>query len=156
MSEGAPKDVSRTGEEPTKIIEIGGKKFEVGPNLGQMNWDDMNEKVAELNKTLVDGEKPWRVFTKEEYEELGKPIRVIWREEDLSYQEKESKSIELLEGIGFAPSKYFWSSTENEEGNKGAAYFCSTYCSYLHYRLGDHVKNGGKLNIFSVQCVREV
>jgi hypothetical protein len=57
MSEGAPKDVTKTGEEPTKIIEIGGKKFEVGPNLGEFEWKGALEELEKLNNTLMAEEK---------------------------------------------------------------------------------------------------
>ncbi|MEI7513257.1 MAG: hypothetical protein WCJ74_01390 [bacterium] len=78
MDEGAPKSVAKTGEEPTKTIEINGKKFEVGPNLGKMEWAEIDGKLADLNKTLESGEKEWRILTKEEYEELEKLTSAIW------------------------------------------------------------------------------
>jgi hypothetical protein len=114
MDEGAPKSVAKTGEEPTKIIEIGGKKFEVGPFFGLKNWDDMSEMIADVNNTLKEGEKPFRVLTNEEYNEIVKTCRVICGEKGLSNIEKKTKFDEFVTSLGFGPSNYYWSSTVNK------------------------------------------
>ena len=41
-------------------------KLEWGPELGQISWDDAQEKIVELNAKLAEGEKPWRLPTKDE------------------------------------------------------------------------------------------
>ena len=43
-----------------------GQKLEWGPELGKMSWNDAQVKIAELNAGLAEGEKPWRLPTKDE------------------------------------------------------------------------------------------
>ncbi len=43
-----------------------GQKLEWGPDLDEMNWNDAQEKIKELNSKLSEGEKPWRLPTKDE------------------------------------------------------------------------------------------
>jgi hypothetical protein len=45
---------------------IESSKLEWGPDLGEMSWYDAQTKIAELNSTLPEGEKPWRLPTKDE------------------------------------------------------------------------------------------
>ncbi|MFA5934610.1 MAG: DUF1566 domain-containing protein [Candidatus Paceibacterota bacterium] len=42
------------------------QKLEWGPELGRMSWYDAENKIAELNAGLLEGEKPWRLPTKDE------------------------------------------------------------------------------------------
>ena len=144
MSEGAPKDVSKTGEEPTKIIEIGGKKFELGPFFGKKSWDDMNEMITDVNSTLTEGEKPWRIFNKKEYDEIFRPIRVI-KNEGLPFDEMNKKITEYIKGLGFQPKTNYWSSTVD---NFDFVYEWSTDM----LGVGTVTKNDKLL----VQCIREV
>jgi len=54
---------------PTPNAEnIESSKLEWGPELGQMSWNDAQEKITELNAKLAEGEKPWRLPTKDELE----------------------------------------------------------------------------------------
>jgi hypothetical protein len=133
-------------KEPTKIIEIDGKKFELGPNLGELTWDDMNEKIAELNKTLANGEKPWRVFTREEYYELERRINSILNNKGLSAEERSTKSNEFIISLGFESGKRYWSSTKYIDKNS-ACYWGTDDGSI------SGVDKGFKL---SVKVVREV
>jgi len=41
-------------------------KLEWGPELGEMSWNDAQKKVEELNESLAEGEKKWRLPTKDE------------------------------------------------------------------------------------------
>ena len=41
-------------------------KIEWGPELGRMSWDRAQIEITELNSGLKDGEKPWRLPTKDE------------------------------------------------------------------------------------------
>lgn len=146
MSEGAPKDVTKTGEEPTKIIEIGGKKFEVGPNLGKFRWYIISEELDKLNKTLKSNEKSWRIFTKEEYEELDKQSRAIENQEELSDTERQAKFDEYITGLGFASDRVYWSSTDS---------VVSKDCAY-HWDARGVYRGNDKLQELYVQAVREV
>ena len=52
---------------PTPDIEnVESLKLEWGPDLGIITWDDAQEKIAELNSKLTEGEKPWRLPTTNE------------------------------------------------------------------------------------------
>jgi hypothetical protein len=147
MDEGAPKSVAKTGEEPTKIIEISGVKLEVGPDLGELSWDGMNQNIAELNRVLTDGKKPWRVLTKEEYEELGKHAKVIRNDEELSEEQNSENFNKFVINLGFTPDRYYRSSTEDEDDKN------YTYGWYT--RNGD-VGNLSKKDSFFVQVFREI
>ncbi|MFA7252757.1 MAG: DUF1566 domain-containing protein [Candidatus Paceibacterota bacterium] len=45
---------------------VEGPKLEWGADLGQMSWNDALKKITELNATLPEGEKPWRLPTEKE------------------------------------------------------------------------------------------
>ncbi len=49
-----------------------GQKFEWGPDLGMMSWNDAQLKIAELNASLAEGEKSWRLPTESELKEVFK------------------------------------------------------------------------------------
>jgi hypothetical protein len=145
MSEGAPKSVAKTGEEPTKIIEIGGKKFEVGPFFWEMEWNGMNEKVTELNKTLKTGEKEWRILTIKEYVEIGKPIKEISYYKSTDSQAA-AKIKEYLDGLGFKNHVSYWSSSEDPiDRNNAWVWETSSKVEFLK-----------KSSKYCMQCVREV
>ena len=48
------------------IENIESSKLEWGPELGPMSWYDAQKKIIKLNKSLPEGEKPWRLPTKDE------------------------------------------------------------------------------------------
>jgi hypothetical protein len=55
------------GRIPTPDAEnIEVSKLEWGPELGKMLYDDGQAKIAELNTKLTEGEKAWRLPTKDE------------------------------------------------------------------------------------------
>jgi hypothetical protein len=137
-------------ERSLKTIEIGVKKFEVGPNLGELNWAVMNKEVADLNQTLKEGEKKWRVLTKDEYAELRKPILEILKENEEFSEEKKEEIHKYLTKIGFAPNSYYWSSTHKGVDSQGVGYAWSWDTAI---GLGYAQSIGSKL---VVQCVREV
>ena len=143
MSEGVPKDVAKTGEEPTKVIEIGGKKFEMGPNLGELTWNDMNEKVTELNQTLKEGEKPWRILTANECGEVVKLIKFIWSMEGIPDSDKRISISKTLQSLGFDRSAEYWTGTEDN----GKAW---------SWKTGSELEINFKDSEITVQCVREV
>ena len=55
-----------TQDVPAAEAKAEGQKLEWGPDLGQMSWNDTQAKINELNKGLVEGEKKWRLPTKDE------------------------------------------------------------------------------------------
>jgi hypothetical protein len=60
-------EITKVNNIPEPGIEnIESSKLEWGPDLGEMSWDDAQTKIAELNKGLAEGEKPWRLPTKDE------------------------------------------------------------------------------------------
>ena len=48
-------------DQPTVDENIESSTLEWGPELGKMSWDEAQAKIEELNKNLVEGEKPWRL-----------------------------------------------------------------------------------------------
>ena len=48
------------------IENIESSKLEWGPELGPMSWYDAQKKIIKLNKSLPEGEKPWRLPTENE------------------------------------------------------------------------------------------
>jgi len=47
--------------------------FEWGPELGKMSWKDASQRVTELTEDLKEGEKPWRLPTREEWDKVVEP-----------------------------------------------------------------------------------
>jgi hypothetical protein len=131
--------------QPENTIEIAGKKIEMGPYLGEFNWDNMNKELEKLNKTLKSGEKEWRILTKEEYQELEKLGRAIWNEKGLLDDEKRAKFNEFITKLGFAPGRCYWSSEEYEFDRDLA-------CNWNPNN--GHVNFSYKDLKLSVQCVR--
>jgi hypothetical protein len=102
-------------EKGTYTIEINGEKFELGPTLKHMSWNEIPAKLEELNKTLKPEEKPWRVPTDMEYKEIGNPISETLAVRTLYLSNKEwsaksKKAKELVESLGFIWNKKYWSS----------------------------------------------
>jgi hypothetical protein len=103
----------KTKENGIYSIEINGTKMELGPEIGIMAFDEIPEKLEVFNKTLKPGEKTWRLPTKEEFEEIGKPIREIWKDESLTRDQKEKKAKEKVESLGFTFNGCYWSSSQD-------------------------------------------
>jgi hypothetical protein len=81
-----------------------------------MSWDEIPARLEELNKTLKPGEKPWRVPTKEEFEEIGKKIGEIWDNNSLTNEQKEIKVKEKLQYFDLDDKKKYWvNSSFNED-----------------------------------------
>jgi hypothetical protein len=150
MSEGAPKSVVQKEEWPTNTVEIDGNKFELGPYLGELNWDDMNKKVAHLNSRLRDGEKPWRILTKDEFGKLGEPIKAIWNldRKGISNEERAAEMNKYLNDIGFKAGKYWTGEEISDTMGSTNAWVWTT--------ASGHVNNYYKIYEFIGRCVREV
>ena len=79
MVEGMKQNVDNIEEAP---------KLEWGPELGEMSWDDAQDKLVELNGRLK-GKKPWRLPTIKELEK-GMGEQFHWKKKlgfksDISY-----------------------------------------------------------------------
>lgn len=131
-------------EKAENTIEINGQKVELGPDLGLSAWTDIERKLDELNASLKEDEKPWRIPTKSEFEEIGRPIQEIWSS-NLSKEEKEKQAKEYIETLGFAWGGFYWSRTEFAD-NSGSAWGWST----SYGSVGDFDKRYEGL----VRCVR--
>ena len=143
-----PDDVGGGNIEQTENVE-GGLSFEWGPELGDMSWSDAQEKIAELNKTLKEGEKLWRLPTKEEWEEVLKPFNEA-QEKDVS-EEDLKKIIEDIRKTNNLQLDGYWSSTPFSSDYKGYAWFVIIH-SYACY-VGNDYHNRG-VDHFLVRCVR--
>ncbi len=134
-----------------RIIEIGGEKFELGPYLGELTWDEIQFKLDELNKNLSSGEKMWEVPNKEILDSIGKLI--LGGREISSLNEVEKKtSIEYAKSLGFfcplGMDNFYWSSSDSDGG-------IDTHTTGLHthdFSIG----NSRKDIKHSVRCIRKV
>jgi hypothetical protein len=105
---------------------IESSKIEWGPELGEMSWNVAQEKIAELNSKLVEGEKPWRLPTKNEL------IDGVKKNTGSSQQN--------------FPSATYWSSTADSDSPKAFAWWLNGGFSGMNYY--------DKKSQFSVRCVR--
>jgi hypothetical protein len=104
-------------------IQINGEKLELGPTLGEMTWDEIPAKLEEINKTLKPGEKPWRLPTKEEYNEIEAPIVKIAQDEFLREDKKIDKIKEKIGSLGFTGNVGYWSGSNSDSFDGGAWVF---------------------------------
>jgi polyhydroxyalkanoate synthesis regulator phasin len=134
----------RNKEKGTITIEINGQTMELGPELGEMSWDEIPARLEELNKTLKPGEKLWGIPTKEEFEEIEKQVNEIKKDESLSAEQKVAQIKDKLKALGFEYNTHYWSST-----SKGRD--CAWYAFW-----GDvsGCFGGDMYNQYSVRCVR--
>jgi hypothetical protein len=136
----------RNKEKGIYTVEINGQTLELGPILGMMKWYEIPAKLEELNKTLKPSEKPWRVPTLREYEEIGKPIRKIWDDKKLTTEEKKLKIKGVLERLGFVEDMY-WSDTEDISTK-------SSYAWVAHWVDDVKYYTDNTLFKYSVRCIR--
>jgi len=93
-----------------KAENIEGKlSFGWGPVLGGMSWIEAEEEIVALNKQLKEGEDPWRLPTKEEWEEVLKPFTEA--DEKGVSDEELHKTLEDIRKTNNLQSNYYWSST---------------------------------------------
>jgi hypothetical protein len=65
--------IPQANDIPTSDVEsIESSKLEWGPTIGSMDWRDTQIYIEELNRNLAEGEKPWRLPTKDELVEESK------------------------------------------------------------------------------------
>jgi hypothetical protein len=138
------KELERLERNYTECI-INGTKVELGPTLERIAWNDIQSKLDEINKSLKQGEKPWRVPAKEEFIEIGKPLREIWEDKKLSDQQKKEKAKSYVEALVFAWDSDYWCSTE-DAGSPGYAWSWFSNSGYM----GTYYKN----NKYLVRLVR--
>ena len=112
------KEVRNSGQDNLESMDILGKKIILGPDLGLSQRDDVQNKINEFSSNT---ENKWRLPTNEEFEEVGKPIREIWKREDLSNEEKEIKAKEVVEGLGFKWNNYYWTGFEYTDKSRDSA-----------------------------------
>jgi hypothetical protein len=139
----AQLDILRKSKE-IKTIEINGQTLELGPTLGEMTWDEIPSKLEEINKTLKPGEKPWRVPTKEEFEEIGKQVNEINNGYSYPDEQKQAKVKAKMKSLGFEHGESYWSGTEYTAGD---AWLSSWYNHVISFY-------GSKERQISVRCVR--
>lgn len=95
------------------IIELSTGCFELGPHLKggiEMKWFELETELGNLNNSLPDNEKPWRVISMEEFREIGERIKEI-RDTNEKPQQKNANVREYVEGLGLLWSRAYWSGT---------------------------------------------
>jgi hypothetical protein len=127
--------------------------FEWGPELGRMSWNDTQEKIAELNETLGEGERPWRLPTKEEWLEVVKPLAAVTEKIDkkkgwskIDEERSENAIKRIIRENNLKTNNSYWSSTDVPDDST-KVWYLETHD--LSFRKAD--KNVG-LNL--VRCVR--
>jgi hypothetical protein len=148
MLEENPKNIVEINEKPIKTIEIGGVKLELGPDLDKILWNEKAARLEELNDKLKEGEKFWRLPTPEEFKEMGRNIRLLLGENNLSDEEIHEKIKEYVEDMGFSDGDFFWSDQES-------VLYPNDYALGFHTSSG-LVFDGYKNTPYSARCVREV
>lgn len=129
-------------EEKIEAIEF---NFEIGPELGEMSWDEAITKINDLNATLQTRDKKWRLPTKDEFNRLGKPIVEIMSVEHFSLIEQGNQTDRIgkyLNKSVFSNYAYYWS-------NDGGEKFAWRWSPYT----GECVETNKKAECH-VQCVR--
>ncbi len=114
-----------------------------------MDQGRAQELLSELNQSLDVNEKPWRILTKEDYIEIGKPIQDSLmsdpNESIQVVQENYLKRKEFFKDLGFTKSSY-WTATKDPV-NPGF-YWSWSFGGFGSY-AGDHLE-------LAVRCCREV
>ena len=106
-------------------IELSNGILELGPILSKaVVWKE-NTELKQLNASLPKGEAEWRRPTKDEFGEIGEPIRRIWAKAR-TCQEKMDEINKYLEGLGLPWNSNLWSDAEFEHIIDYAWYF-NTY-----------------------------
>lgn len=136
------KDLKNLTEKSENIE--GGISFEWGPELGKMKWDEAQKKIESFNKTLKEGEKPWRLPTKEELLEVIKPF-TEFKKKGATQKELDKILKEIRQKHNLRPVGY-WSSTTHAD-NSDSAWFVGMYYGNVYY------DNKGSDDIL-VRCVR--
>jgi hypothetical protein len=128
-----------------KTIEIRGQKLEVGPNLGEMSWNEIPAKLEELNKTLKPGEKPWRVLTADEFKIIGMELTDQLIEDIVTSSQNPDRIRRRFEFLGLKQNAYYWSNL-SEDTKTALAWNWESY-------QGSLVKNDISSQL-TVLCVR--
>ena len=113
---------------PAAEAKAEGQSLEWGPDLGKMSYLDALKKIEELNGSLADGEKPWRLPTKDELVDEFNKIKSIPR--------------------GFREG-YYWSNETTEPEYSDTVVIVNMGSGHIHL----NVKHAS--NTF-VRCVRDV
>lgn len=154
-----PEDIHSSSQESQleetegNIVEINGKKLELGIYLGRFNFNAFCVEISKLNAALKEGENHWRMITVDEFNEISKPIREV-RDDNERFTDKEADEIckTYVEKLGFEWKGDYWAGS-NPSGpfNAGDRHhgFCwYSYDGYVYDRKMDW-KSG-------CRCVREV
>lgn len=127
--------------------------FEWGPELEKMGWDKAQEKIAELNEMLGEGERPWRLPTKEEWLEVFKPLAEVTEKIDkkggwskIDEERFENVIKRIIRENNLKSDDSYWSSTDVPDDST-KVWYIETHD--LSFREAD--KNVG-FNL--VRCVR--
>lgn len=134
-------------EQKEKIAED--LSFELGQELGQMSWLNAQEKIAELNKDLKEGDKSWKIPTIEEWNEIFRPFAEA-KAKGASEEEKVQILKDIRQGYGLQEGVY-WSSTERQPGS-------NLFVDTIYGTVAEHVDMSMDLTQFDnsfVRCIRD-
>jgi len=140
------KQPKPTTDVPVAEAKAEGQKLEWGPDLGEMSWNDTQERIKQLNTNLAEGEKLWRLPT---HEELLKACEGPHDMRDFRSSFGTEKSFLAVTGFSVRKSYFgkgseasYWSSTpgknDSEVVNVDMSYKGQTVIGYKKSTLGGY------------------
>ena len=144
--------IEKAKAEAAKDLEDRKLSFEFGPELGVATFDGAREKVDELNKTLKEGEKPWRVPTEQEWSEVVRPLyKYLSIAGGNHYGEENEKICEQIRRKYNLQPLVYWTSNTNG-ALKGTRWEDAGY--YVNMKICYIGVDAYKGSDFMVRCVR--
>ncbi|MEI6191447.1 MAG: DUF1566 domain-containing protein [bacterium] len=123
------EELKPTQDVPVAEAKAEGQKLEWGPDLGRMSWNEVQVKITDLNSKLAEGEKNWRLPTRDELCNM------------FDMFDKTGST-----PAGFSPRGVYWSDTVDP---------VSPDFAYSVRPAGGYVYNDGTVTpSFLVRCVR--
>jgi hypothetical protein len=96
------------------ILESDDIKLEIGPDLGEVLWNEIHEKLAQMNNGLKEGEESWRTIEIDEFKRIGAEINKLWKEP--GRDNREAVIATIAKKLGFQPDCSYWAGSCYDDG----------------------------------------
>jgi hypothetical protein len=96
------------------IFESDGIKLELGPDLGEVLWGDIHDKLVQMNNEAKEGEESWRTIEIDEFKKIGAEINKLWKEPGRN--NREAIIATIVEKLGFQPDCSYWAGSCYDDG----------------------------------------
>ncbi|MEI6058461.1 MAG: hypothetical protein WCP89_01695 [archaeon] len=103
MHENIPKKIQYSPEEYERR-----EKLEISSDFGEVEIDDIEDKVSEINSNLSEGEKPWRVPEQFDFFHIQEKINEILNGESIPFEQREQEVNNYIQKLGFAYGEKYW------------------------------------------------